>query len=191
VLFLTAGHLQLAHDSTAIADVRGVLSRAPLLGAAWAAGLFALLGLPPFALFASEIGMARGATDAKLAVPLAAALVAVLIAFIALARHSGTLLLDPAGPGQPSLRLGRSAAAPLAAGILAAALVAVLIAFIALARHSGTLLLSPAGPGQPSLRLGRSAAAPLAAGILACAALGVLATPLDHLLTTAAGLLTP
>jgi hydrogenase-4 component F len=141
VLFLSAGHLQLAHDSTAIADVRGVLARGPLLAATWAAGLFALLGLPPFALFASELGMARGAADANLAVPLAAALVAVLVAFVALTRHGGTLLLGQAGPDQPDLRLSAAAAAPLVAGIVA------------------------------------------------CAALGLAATPLEHLLTTAASLL--
>ena len=66
VLFLGAGHLQHAHHSTEIADVRGVLRRSPLLGAAFAGGLIALLGLPPFALFASEIGMARGLGDAHL-----------------------------------------------------------------------------------------------------------------------------
>ncbi len=143
VLFLSAGHLQLAHGSTAIADVRGVLARGPLLGAAWAAGLFALLGFPPFALFASEVGMARGAADAKLAVPLAAALVAVVIAFVALTLHGGTLLLGSAHPEQPSLRLSAAAAAPLVAGVVA------------------------------------------------CVAIGVVATPLDHLLTTAARLLTP
>src|SRR5207237_5747400 len=65
VLFIAAGHLQLAHNSTAIADVTGVLARNRLLGFSIAAGFVALLGLPPFALFASEVAIARSATAAQ------------------------------------------------------------------------------------------------------------------------------
>ncbi|WP_045880276.1 proton-conducting transporter membrane subunit [Pseudofrankia sp. DC12] len=119
VLFLSAGHLQLAHDSTAIADARGVLARGPLLGTVFAVGLAALLGLPPFALFASEMGIARGTANAHLAGPLAAALIAVLVAFVALTRHGIDLLVGPAAPDGPQLRLRPTAAAPLVAGVVA------------------------------------------------------------------------
>jgi hydrogenase-4 component F len=141
VLFLSAGHLQLAHDSTAIADARGVLTRGPLLGTVFGAGLAALLGLPPFALFASEVGIARGAANAHLAGPLVAALIAVLVAFVALTRHGIDLLVGPAVPDGPQLRL------------------------------------------RPTV------AAPLVVGVVACVALGLTAGPLEHLLTTAGGLL--
>ncbi|MBX6387982.1 MAG: hydrogenase [Frankia sp.] len=118
VLFLSAGQLQLAHGSTAIADARGVLARGPLLGGLFAAGLVALLGLPPFALFASEVGIARGAADAGLAWALGAALLLVLVAFAALTRHSVDLLLGPAGDG-PRLALRPATAAPLVVGVAA------------------------------------------------------------------------
>jgi hydrogenase-4 component F len=121
VLFLSAGHLQAEHGSTTIADVRGVLARGPLLGAAFCAGLVAIGGLPPFALFASELGIARSVADAHLAVALSIALLAVLVAFIALTRHGIALMLGPAGSGQPVLRLTRVAAAPLVAGVAACA----------------------------------------------------------------------
>ncbi|WP_368861392.1 proton-conducting transporter transmembrane domain-containing protein [Frankia tisae] len=143
VLFLSAGHLQLAHDSTAIADARGVLARGPLLGAVFGVGLVALLGLPPFALFSSEVGIARGAADAHLAGPLVAALIAMLVAFVALTRRGIDLLLGPAAPDGPALRL------------------------------------------RPTV------AAPLVVGVVACVALGLTAGPLEHLLTTAGGLLAP
>src|SRR5207302_1453948 len=39
VLFVAAGQLQADHDSTAIADITGVLTRSPRLGAAFAIGL--------------------------------------------------------------------------------------------------------------------------------------------------------
>ncbi len=119
VLFLGAGHLQHAHHSTEIADIRGVLRRSPLLGATFAGGLIALLGLPPFALFASEIGMARGLGAAHLAWPLAIAFVFILIAFAALARHGSAMLLGSAADDAPALPLSPAAAIPLVAGIAA------------------------------------------------------------------------
>lgn len=143
VLFLSAGHLQHAHDSTMIAEARGVLARGPLLGTVLAAGLVALLGLPPFALFASELGIARGAAEAGLTWPLVAALVAVLVAFVALTRHG----ID--------------------------------------------LLFGPAESNAPALRLRPATAAPLVVGVVACMALGLTAGPLDGILTTAGGLLSP
>nr|WP_203012038.1 proton-conducting transporter membrane subunit [Frankia sp. AgW1.1] len=144
VLFLSAGHLQLAHDSTAIADARGVLTRGPLLGTVFGAGLAALLGLPPFALFASEVGIARGAANAHLTWPLVAALIAVLVAFVALTRHGIDLLVGPAAPDGPELRLRPTAAAPLVVGV---------VACVALGLTAGPLehLLTTAG-GLPAPR---------------------------------------
>lgn len=118
VLFITAGHLQHAHNSTLIAEVTGVLARSRLLGLGFAAGLVALLGLPPFALFASEIGIARGAAAAGLTWPLAAALLCVVVAFAALAKHAGTMLLGPAPAGAPTLTLSAPATVPVIVGLL-------------------------------------------------------------------------
>ena len=117
VLFLAAGHLQHAHDSTAIADVRGVLDRSPVLGGLLAVGLVALLGLPPFALFAGEIGVARGMTAAHLGWALGAAFALVLVAFAALVRHGSGMLLGAASDDAPRLQISRAAAAPLVAGL--------------------------------------------------------------------------
>lgn len=119
VLFITAGHLQHAHRSTLISEVTGVLARSRLLGLGFAAGFVALLGLPPFALFASEIGIARSAASAGLVWPLAAALLCVVVAFGALAKHAGTMLFGPAPEGAPTLTLSAAAAVPLIVGLLA------------------------------------------------------------------------
>lgn len=118
VLFITAGHLSHAHDSTLIADVTGVLARSRLLGLGFAVGLVALLGLPPFALFASEVGIARATAAAGFAWPLAGVLLLVVIAFAALARHTGTMLLGEAPASAPSLALPGSAAVPIVAGLV-------------------------------------------------------------------------
>ena len=119
VLFIGAGHLQLAHDSTAIADAAGVVTRSPLLGLSLAGGFVALLGLPPFALFASEISIARGGVDAHIGWPLAAAFTLVAIAFAALARHGMSLLLAPPASTAPPLAISRRAAAPMIVGLAA------------------------------------------------------------------------
>ena len=88
VLFLAGGQLQAAHGSTAIADITGVLRPfAALVGGSFAVGLIVLLGLPPFAMFASELAIARSLADARLAWVLAAGMVLIAIAFAALVRN--------------------------------------------------------------------------------------------------------
>jgi hydrogenase-4 component F len=119
VLFITAGHLQHAVGSTLIADVSGLLARSRLLGLAFAGGLVALLGLPPFALFASELGFARGMAAAGLGWQLGAALLLMVVAFAALARHGAAMLLGPAPEGAGVLAVRRAAAGPLVVGLVA------------------------------------------------------------------------
>ena len=65
VLFVASGQLQAAHDSTAIADITAVLRRSRLIGVSLAVGVVALLGLPPFAMFASELSIVRSLADAR------------------------------------------------------------------------------------------------------------------------------
>ena len=53
VLFLAGGQLQAAHNSTGLADITAVMRRSRLIGVSFAVGVIVLLGLPPFAMFAS------------------------------------------------------------------------------------------------------------------------------------------
>jgi hydrogenase-4 component F len=117
VLFLAGGQLQAAHDSTAIADITAVLRRSPLIGASFAVGLIVLLGLPPFAMFASELGIARSLADARLAYVLAAGMLLVAIAFAALARNSGRMLLGTPTAAAPSIAVPATVRAALLVGI--------------------------------------------------------------------------
>ncbi len=119
VLFLTAGHLQHAHHSTLIADVTGLLARSRMLGTSLAVGLVALVGLPPFGLFAAELAMARGMASARLAIPLSAAALLLAVGFIAITRHGTGMLLGAPAPGAPRMLLSRSAAGPLLVGMAA------------------------------------------------------------------------
>ena len=123
LVFLAAGQLQAAHDSTAIRDVTGVLTRSRLIGASFAVGLAVLVGLPPFAMFASELSISRALAGAHLAWALGAALPLMVIAFAALVRHGTRMLLGPPDASSPAIAVPRSiAAALLTAVILSVAL---------------------------------------------------------------------
>ncbi|GAA1014113.1 hydrogenase [Acrocarpospora pleiomorpha] len=124
VLFLSAGHLHQAVGSSRVHAVRGLAARAPLLAGAFALGLLALLGLPPFSLFASELGIARAGFAAGLGWVIAPAFVLVLVIAAALGRHARDMLLGPASPAD-AIPMPRSVAATLIAGLAACAVLGV------------------------------------------------------------------
>jgi hydrogenase-4 component F len=118
VLFLASGQLQAAHNSTAIADITAVLRRSRVIGVSLGAGVIVLLGLPPFAMFASELAIVRSLADARLTWVLGAGMLLVAIAFAALARNSGRILLG--GPtAAPMIAVPRTVATALLLGVLA------------------------------------------------------------------------
>src|SRR5205823_5241468 len=105
MLFLLAGRIRAAYDSAEIAAVRGLSRPLPRTGAAFLAGMLALMGLPPFGLFTSEVlifgaGFREGAAAAA-----ALGLALLLVAFAGLLRATQTMLYGtPAGapPREPS-----------------------------------------------------------------------------------------
>jgi hydrogenase-4 component F len=130
LVFLAAGALQNAHDSTAIGDVTGVLTRSRVVGVAFLVGLAVLLGLPPFAMFASELSMSRALAGAHLGWALGAALPLMVIAFAALVRNSSRMLLGPAPAGSPVI---------VVPGSVRAALVTAVVLSVALGMTAGPL----------------------------------------------------
>ncbi|OBH51133.1 proton-conducting transporter membrane subunit [Mycobacterium sp. E2479] len=118
ILFLASGQLQAAHNSTAFADISAVLRRSRLIGVSLAVGVIVLLGLPPFAMFASELAMVRSLADARLTWALGAGMLLVAVAFAALARNSGHILLGGAAAA-PEIPVPRTVAAALLVGIAA------------------------------------------------------------------------
>jgi len=62
-LFLLAGNLLAAYGTKNSGDVKGALRTLPVTGALWIAGLFAILGAPPFGAFSSELTILRAAVD--------------------------------------------------------------------------------------------------------------------------------
>lgn len=117
VLFLAGGQMQVAHGSTAIADITAVARRSRLVGGSFALGLIVLLGMPPFAMFASELAIARSLADAGLTWVLAAAMLLIGVAFAALVRNSGQMLLGTAPADAPTIAVPATVAAALLAGV--------------------------------------------------------------------------
>ena len=118
LVFLAAGQLQAAHDSTAIGDVTGVLARSRLIGTSFAVGLVILLGLPPFAMFASELSISRAMAGAHLEWALGLALLLMVVAFAALVRNGARMLLGSPDPGSPAIVVPRSVAGALVTGVV-------------------------------------------------------------------------
>jgi hydrogenase-4 component F len=120
-LFLAGGQIQAAHDSTSIDDITGVIARSRLVGVSFAVGLIVLLGLPPFAMFASELAIARSLADARLAWALGAGMLLIAVAFAALARNAGRMLLGAAPAGAPRIAVPGTVGAALVVGVVASA----------------------------------------------------------------------
>ena len=122
VLFLGAGRILQLTGTSQIGGVRGLAARQPLLAGCLGAGVLALLGLPPFSLFASELGIARAGFTAGVGWATAAALIFMIVIAAALLNHLSRMLLGgaPDGPGTATARrrLPPSTAAALIAGLL-------------------------------------------------------------------------
>ena len=63
LLFILSGNILLKYHSAEIREVRGLLHTAPWTGGLFLAGMFALIGLPPFAPFISEFIIFRAGLE--------------------------------------------------------------------------------------------------------------------------------
>ncbi|MFJ8962712.1 proton-conducting transporter membrane subunit [Lentzea sp. NPDC102401] len=119
VLFLGAGQVLQLTGTTRVDGVRGLMARHPVLAGTVGLGVLALVGLPPFSLFASELGIARAGFAAGLAWPTIVALALVLVIAAALVTHASRMLLGTAPAGAPPAASPTPVA--LLAGLLACA----------------------------------------------------------------------
>jgi hydrogenase-4 component F len=129
-LFCTTGEIFRRDGTSEIAGVRGLLARTPVVGAAFGLGLLALLGMPPFSLFASELAIARAGFEAGLGWAVAVALGLTLVIFAVVLGHAERMLLgDPveAAPASASVATGRLATVPVIAGLVTLAALGITI----------------------------------------------------------------
>lgn len=120
VLFLGAGRILQITGTSQIDGVRGLLARHPALAATFGLGVLALIGLPPFSLFASELGIVRAGFAAGLGWPTAAALLLVLVIAAALIVRTSRMLLGPP-LSTPDVAAASPIPIALAGGLLACA----------------------------------------------------------------------
>jgi hydrogenase-4 component F len=147
VAFLSSGHILHRHSGSQITDVRGLATRMPLLAGLFGLAVLALLGFPPAALFASELGIARAGTATGLGWVTAAAFTLAVIAFAAITTHTGRMLLGPppqpttstpaiAGTGDAPAAFTVTAALPLIAGLLGVAALGITLGPVADLLHA-------------------------------------------------------
>ena len=117
-LFLLAGRIRAAYDSAEVLAVRGLMGPLPRTGGAFLAAMLALMGLPPFGLFTSEV-MIFGAGFGEGPVGVAAVGLALLVlAFAGLLRTTQTMLHGV--PARPPVHasLGAWPAVPVLVALL-------------------------------------------------------------------------
>ena len=187
VLFLGAGRILQLTGTTQVDQVRGLAGADPVLAGCVGLGVFALLGFPPFSLFASELGMFRAGYAAGLGAVITLALVLVLVITAALFAHSGHMLLGNPSPAlteaAPRATSDPRTPTPATTAMAAAPATTTTLAPTPAATHTAT----PTAAAAPAItRTATSTVIVLFAGLLTCAVLGMAAGPLARLLRLAA-----
>jgi hydrogenase-4 component F len=147
VAFLSSGHILHRHHSSQITDVRALATRMPLLAGLFGLAVLALLGFPPAAIFASELGIARAGATAGLTWATAAAFALVVAAFAAVTAHTGRMLLGPPpqpttpATDQPAVAFTITAAIPLIAGLLGVAALGITLGPVADLLHAAASIV--------------------------------------------------
>jgi hydrogenase-4 component F len=132
VLFLGTGRVLQLTGTRLVAEVRGLAAREPVLAGLLGLGVLALLGFPPFSLFASELGIFRAGYAAGTGWATSLALVLVLVITAALLSHAGHMLLgnpptlaEAPGAAPASARTATSTLATLTGGLALCAMLGV------------------------------------------------------------------
>jgi len=196
-LFIGAGRILQITGSSRIDAVRGLAGRAPVLAGCFGIGVLAVIGFPPFSLFASELGIARAGFAGGLGWATAAALLLALVIAGALLVHTSRMLL---GSAAVTAAAGDAVDVPVDE-LTVIAVPAVLpasgsdqpVAPLAVATLPVATLVATrlAQAPSPEARRGPGSDVWAMAGALAaCAVLGIWLGPLGTLLQQAAGIVT-
>jgi hydrogenase-4 component F len=113
MMFFLSGRILDRYRTTELGRVSGLLTTMPVTGRLFAAGMIALLGLPPFGLFLSKFAVVRAGFAAGRPGLMAAVLGLLTVAFIALIVHLNRMLYGPPPAGVPVGERGRWGLVPL------------------------------------------------------------------------------
>ncbi len=97
MLFMSSGNIFLKYSSTKIATVSGMMKTLPRTSVVFFVGIFILLGMPPFGMFASKFAILSGAVNSSVYL-LAALLLALILVFVGFLRHAGMMLYGKVEP---------------------------------------------------------------------------------------------
>jgi hydrogenase-4 component F len=100
LMFFASGKIQSRFGSTNIANVSGVISSMPLLGALTIIGALSLAGTPPFNIFVSEFTVMKAAVDRGLWPVVVLFLLFVVIVFYGVLSGFGKMLFGKVGEPQ-------------------------------------------------------------------------------------------
>jgi len=100
MLFLLSGRVSHRYHTTQIRGVSGLLAVMPWTGTLFAVGIMALVGLPPFGLFVSELALFRAGFAAHRPWLMGAVLALLAVAFVSFLHHLNKMLY---GEPPPSL----------------------------------------------------------------------------------------
>ncbi|HEX3828232.1 MAG TPA: proton-conducting transporter membrane subunit [Sporichthyaceae bacterium] len=128
VLFVGSGQILQTTGTSHIEGVRGLATSRPLLAGAFGVGILALIGMPPFPLFVSQLSIVRAGFAAGLGWAVVAAVLLMLIAAGALLVHSSGMLLGaPSQTADTEEREPVRSAVPLVTGLVACAALGITI----------------------------------------------------------------
>jgi hydrogenase-4 component F len=116
--FLLSGRIRAAYGSTEISAVGGLMRGMPHTATAFLAAILALVGLPPFGLFVSEVMILGGGFAQGFAAVATGALFLLVIAFAGLLRGVHAMLYGPAACQPAAERFDWRSALPLAAALI-------------------------------------------------------------------------
>lgn len=105
--FVISGRVLSTEGTTTMASIRTLLARRPAVAIPFLVGMLALLGLPPFSLFFSEVGIIVAGVQEDMAWAVAPAVLMLLVLFAALGRHTVAMLFGDTsyeGDDQPDRR---------------------------------------------------------------------------------------
>jgi hydrogenase-4 component F len=114
MVFFLAGRVLVRYGTTELGRVSGLLRTMPATGGLFAAGMLAVVGLPPFGLFLSEWALVRAGFAAGRPWLMATVLVLLAVAFVALVAHLNRMLYGVPASGVVGGERGRWPLLPLA-----------------------------------------------------------------------------
>ncbi len=129
-IFVASGRILAADGTTKIAQLRSLLARRPAVAAPFLVAMMALLGMPPFALFFTEVTIIVAGFQRGLGWVTGAAVALLLVAFIGLAHHSADLLFGGREAAAEEADIDRSWHGPRVP-LIAALAVTAMLGFVA------------------------------------------------------------